>query len=370
MLFENICFLDENFEAAIGNIEIENGVFKKIERICKTDKYGDIIVPGFVDIHIHGAVGHNLSDDNAAAARDVADYLLKHSTTAFLPTFSCLEKSEMISGAKRICAAAKQPYVGARICGIHLEGPYLNIKKCGGMNPNLIRKPDIGEFEEILSASENTVRLVCIAPEVDGACEFIEKYSGKIAISMGHTDADYREGMRAISKGVTDVTHTFNAMRPLHHRISNMLSAAFESDIKMEIIADGFHVSPETVRLAYMLCGRDRLVFITDSVSAAGTADGTYYEAGMSYFVKNGRAFTDDGTIYGGTSTLLECVKNAVSWGFPFGSAVKCASLNPCETVGIANRLGSISEGKLADFLMLGSDLNLKEVYISGKRVY
>lgn len=370
MLFENICFLDENFEAVIGNIEIENGMFGKIEYMGKADRYSDIIVPGFVDIHIHGAVGHNLSDDNADAARDVSDYLLKHGTTAFLPTFSCLEKSEMISGAKRICAAAKQMYGGARICGIHLEGPYINIKKCGGMNPNLIRKPDIGEFEEILSASENTVRLVCIAPEIDGADEFIKKYKDKITISMGHTDAGYREGMRAISKGVTDVTHTFNAMRPLHHRTSNMLSAAFESNIKMEIIADGYHVSPEMVRLAYMLCGRDRLVFITDSVSAAGKEDGIYREAGLSYSVKNGRALMDDGTIYGGTSTLLECVKNAVSWGFPFGSAVKCATLNPCETVGIANRLGSITEGKFADFLVLGRNLNLKQVYISGKRIY
>lgn len=372
MLLKNAYVLNDDFEFKKEDLRIENGVFTEIGNFTEDgiNADGDYIIPGLVDIHMHGSVGYDCEDDDAAALEKIAEYQASTGTTAFLATFSSISHDTLIRAVKRAVQAHEKCFDGAHIAGIHMEGPYISKKYCGAMDLNSIREPNDEEITEVLDIAGDLLKIVSLAPETNGAIEFIDKYKEHFAISLAHTDADFETGKLAIEHGASNITHTFNAMRPLHHRSPNMLGAAFNSDVFMELICDGYHVHPEMVKIAYKLCGADRLVLITDSLAAAGAKDGVYSESGLEIFVKDGKATLEDGTIAGGTTPLLKCVKNLVSFGVPLNKAVKCAAINPAKAARIDNKYGSITRGKSADFLVLDKEYNLKQVYVKGKKLH
>lgn len=372
MLLKNAYVLNDDFEFKKEDLRIENGVFAETGDFMGDgiDVDGDYIIPGLIDIHMHGSVGYDCEDDNAAALEKIAEYQASTGTTTFLATFSSIGHDTLIRAVKRAVQAHEKNFGGAHIAGIHMEGPYISKKYCGAMNLDNIRNPDDKEINEVLDIAGDLLKIVSLAPENEGAMEFIDKYKDRFAISMAHTDADFEIGKQAIEHGASNVTHTFNAMRPLHHRSPNMLGAAFNSNVFMELICDGYHVHPEMVKIAYKLCGADRLVLITDSLAAAGAKDGVYHESGLEIFVKDGKATLEDGTIAGGTTPLFKCVKNLVSFGVPLNEAVKCASINPAKAAHIDKKYGSITRGKSADFLVLDNEYNLKQVYVKGKKLH
>jgi N-acetylglucosamine-6-phosphate deacetylase len=265
---------------------------------------------------------------------------------------------------------AKSRVSGAKVGGIYMEGPYFSMKYKGGQNPEFIRCPDIDEFNTINAISHGLIKIVSIAPEVEGAEEFIRSVCPTVKVAAGHTDADYDTMLRAIEWGVGQLTHTFNTMRPLHHREPNAIGAALDGSVMCECIADGIHVHPVMVRLLYKAVGGERLVLVSDSVRPAGLTDGQYTSGGLKVFVKHGRIILENGDIAGGSTPLFECMKRAISFGVPIEDAVRAATYNPAKSAGIDEEVGTIKNGRAADFLLVDSDLNLKAVYIDGKKVY
>jgi N-acetylglucosamine-6-phosphate deacetylase len=214
------------------------------------------------------------------------------------------------------------------------------------------------------------VRLVSIAPENEGAEEFVKVVKNSVKVGAGHTDADYETMVKAIDWGVTQLTHTYNAMRGLHHRNPGAIGAAIDDGrVFCELISDGMHVHPAMVRTLYKAVGAERLVLISDSVRPAYLPDGEYDSCGLKVFVKNGKATLEDGTIAGSSSTLFDCMKKAVEFGLPVEDAVRAATYNPAKAVGIDNEYGVIKTGRAADFILVDKELNLKAVYIDGKKI-
>lgn len=372
MIFKNALVLNENFCFEKLDIQTENDKIKKINPQICTDDFIDcnekIIVPGLVDIHTHGCLGHDSSDHNGYDNINLMSrFYAAHGTTTYLATIESNSRENTLAAIKNISEAINCGVSGAGIGGIHLEGPYFSEKYKGAQNGACLRLPDIEEFKMLCRESENTIKLISLAPELCGANNFIAEASKMTSVAIGHTDADCKQAQDAISCGATVMTHTFNAMRPLHHRNPNALGAALDSDIFCEFICDGFHVDKTVIRIMYKLLGDDRMLFISDSIRAAGMPDGEYSLAGLPVFVCDGKARLENGTIAGSTVTELECVKNAISFGIPAESAFKMASLTPARACKIDSVCGSISVGKRADFLVLDKEYNLEKIILRGK---
>ncbi len=330
---------------------------------CK-DKY---IVPGFIDIHTHGALGLDSADGLSPDEFDkLSMYYASKGVTTFLPTIA----TNSIKGTEKAVNAIKTAYeqgtTGANIGGIYLEGPYFSTKYKGAQNEAFIRTASIEEFDSLSKLSNGLIKIISIAPETQGAQVFTKHASKSITVAVGHTDADYDCGKRAINDGATLLTHSFNAMRPIHHREPGAISAFFESDAMCEFIFDGIHVSPVVIALIYKLIGADRMTIVSDSISAAGMPDGKYELCGQQYYVKDGKARFENGTIVGSTSNLHESVKNAISFGIPIEDAIKMASLNPAIASRIDNICGSIISGKRADLVILNKEYDICDVVVKG----
>ena len=368
MKFANVKLYGEDFKFSLADVCVENGVFCDSSDGEIVDCTGLMMIPGLVDVHTHGAIGYEAKDTSPEAIEALSSFEAEHGVTAFLPT-TATEGTEELKLAAANIAKAKKTVKGAKIGGIHMEGPYFSMKYKGAQNPEYIRKPNADEFLEINEASGNIVKLISIAPENEGAEEFVKAVKSKVRVAAGHTDADYEIMVKAIEWGITQLTHSFNAMRGLHHRNPGAIGAAIDSNIFCELISDGMHVHPAMVRLFYKAVGAERLVLISDSVRSAYLPDGEYDSCGLKVFVKNGKATLEDGTIAGSSSTLYDCLKQAVSFGIPIEDAVRAATYNPAKSVGIDNEFGTIKKGRSADFLLVDENLNLKAVYIDGKRI-
>ncbi|MBQ4109905.1 MAG: N-acetylglucosamine-6-phosphate deacetylase [Clostridia bacterium] len=372
MLLKGGKVLTDKFVFQNANLETENG---KIKQITTTEPASDnildcsgcYVVPGFIDVHTHGCLGKEYGED-AKTTVEMCEYIKNSGTTSFLPTFSTISKEEIVQYSKNVLEASKNNKNGAKILGIHMEGPFFSMKYKGAQNPEYIRKPDINEFNAANEASNNMVKLISVAPELEGAYEFIKEASKRATVAIGHTDADYEIAKEAINCGATQITHTFNAMQGIHHRNPGVIGAAFESDnVYCECICDGMHIHPSIVRLLFSAAGEERAVIITDAISAAGLEPGKYFSCGLEITVENGLAKLSDGTIAGSTATMIGCVKNVISFGIAPEIAFKAASLNPAKAIKMDHRVGSLAKGKDADILVLDKDYNIKYVIIDGE---
>ncbi len=371
MLIKNAVFLNESFEKEYGDIYIKGTVFEKIGKFealdCDViDLEGKMILPGFINIHTHGAVGYNVANADAEAYQKIGRFWASNGTTSYLMAPATYLKEDLKKYVSIIRECIENKTSGAKLLGINMEGPYLSEKYKGAHRAEWLRSPKEVDFDEVNEAAGGHIMLTTVAPEIDGAIEFIKKYKDKVKISLGHTGADYEACKAAFEAGATQITHIFNAMPPIHHRNLSLISAAFESGAMAEIVCDGLHIDKSVVMMAYKIFGADRLIVINDSVMAAGLPDGVYSECGEEIIVRDGIARQKNGTISGGTATIHQCVKNLISWGVPMEEAVKMASYNPAKALNISGK-GLIKEGYDADFIVVDEDLTILEVYISGK---
>ena len=336
------------------------------------DASGCFAIPGLVDLHFHGCAGFDFSDGTEEAMHAIAAYEASVGVTSIIPATMTLGESQL----QAICGTAAQ-YVKvqrqgeATLRGIHMEGPFFSIKKKGAQNPEHLRNPDIEMFRRLNQTSDGQIRIVSIAPELDGAMEFIEALRDETVISIAHTDADYETARLAIEHGVQHITHLYNAMPPFLHRAPGPIGAAADcKSCMVELICDGIHVHSAVVRSTFRMFGDDRIILISDSMRATGLQDGTYDLGGLSVTVCGQSAMLADGTIAGSVTNLIDCVRIAVQqMGIPLEAAVRCATENPAKSVGIYQWCGSISPGKRADVVLLSQDdLRLQQVILGGQQ--
>lgn len=373
MLLKNALYLNDKFEYEKADIYIKDGKFEKIGKIdeecCEDviDMCGKKVLPGLINIHMHGAVGYNVTNADCKAYDEIAAYLASTGTTSYLMAPATYLKEDLKKYVKVIADSMKSGSKGANLLGVNMEGPYLNPNFKGAHRADWLRTPNEVDFDEINEAADGNIRLVTLAPELDGAMEFVKKYSGKVKISLGHGGSDYEKCMKGFKNGATQVTHLFNAMPSIHHRNLSLIAAAFEIGAMAEIICDGLHVDKTVVMMAYKMFGAERLIVINDSVMAAGLPDGIYSECGSKIVVKDEIALLENGTICGGTATIFKCVRNLIDWGVREEDAVKMASYNPAKAIGV-ERKGKISIGCDADFIVVDAKFGLTDVYIGGKK--
>ena len=360
-------FIDGKFRPASVTIEGDKIVSIGEAGIpCDVDATGKYLVPGFVDVHTHGAMNEDFSDGRAEGLAKMSRYYAQNGVTSFLATTMTL-KEDTLTPAMAVIRDFVRPADGAKCAGIHLEGPFLSYAKRGAQAAENLHAPDAGMFHRLNAASGNQVRLVTVAPEEPGAMDFIREISKVCTVSVGHTTADYDTAKEAFEAGASHATHLFNGMPAFAHRAPGVVGAAYDQNATAELICDGLHIHPSAIRVAKELFGKN-LVVISDSLRCAGMPDGDYELGGQPIEMKNGKAtLKNSDTLAGSSSNLLAEVKNLVSFGFSLEDAVYAVSTAPAKAVRL-NNIGSISVGKQADLLLLTDELELESVYIDGKK--
>lgn len=370
MILKNVCFYNELFEKEVADIEIENGRIKAIGVIdgAGRDMSGMLALPGFVDIHIHGAAGGDCSDASTESLEKISVYLAKHGVTSFCATSMTLGHDTLMDIAKTVRAYAGRE-AGAKIAGINLEGPFIAMGKKGAQNPAYIRPGTVEEFNDIDSASGNMVRLITIAPEAFGSDDFISAVSKKCAVSIGHSAANAKEAQHAFDLGASHATHLYNAMTPMTHREAGIAGTALDNDkVFCELICDGGHVCPAVLRNTFKILGENRACVISDSMRAAGLGTGEFELGGQKVYVRDGGRYAvlEDGTIAASISNVFDEFKNLLSYGIDLKTALKSCTINPARAIGADKKIGSIAPGKAADLVFTDGEFNIKEVYING----
>ncbi|MEV8513502.1 N-acetylglucosamine-6-phosphate deacetylase [Dactylosporangium sp. NPDC051484] len=332
------------------------------------DASAGVVVPGFVDIHVHGGGGATFTTGDADEARKAAAYHLGHGTTTMLASLVTSPPELMMSATK-----AFAPLVAEGVlAGIHFEGPYLSQARCGAQNPAHLRHPSLDELDALIEAGEGAIRLVTIAPELPGALDAIRLLVARgVVAAIGHTDATYEETLAGIEAGATVGTHVFNGMRPPHHRqpgpVFALLGAA---GVVCEFVADGIHLHDGTLAFAASVTGSARAALITDAMAAAGMPDGTYDLGGQSVDVAGGVArLTRDGAIAGSTLTMDQAFRRAVGAGLSLAAASGMASATPAGAIGLAEERGALRAGARADLVLLDDALNVRRVMRAGQWV-
>ncbi|ARI76442.1 N-acetylglucosamine-6-phosphate deacetylase [Halobacillus mangrovi] len=332
----------------------------------------DIIMPGFIDIHIHGAAGHDTMDATEEALRVMAETLPKEGTTSFLAT-TITDTDEHITDALRNAAKfSKTDYDGAEMLGVHLEGPFISLQHAGAQPESCIIPSSIELFEKWQKAAEGLIRVVTLAPEEKNGMELV-RYLGDndVIPSIGHSHATFDEVSEAVNHGLKHATHLFNAMRPMHHREPGVVGAVFlNASLLAEIIFDRIHVTNEMVRLAYRTLGSDRMMLITDSMRGKCLREGTYDLGGQEVTINGGEARLANGTLAGSVLKMSDAVRHLSS--FEESSeldVMKMASWNAAKSLGVDDRKGSIKKGKDADLVVLDSELSVKQTFCRGNKV-
>jgi N-acetylglucosamine-6-phosphate deacetylase len=329
------------------------------------------IVPGFIDVHIHGAGGADTMDATTEALNTMASILPEEGTTSFLATTITQDSEEIIKALENAADyIANQNHPGkAEVLGIHLEGPFINEVRKGAQPADHIIAPDIKLFDKMQEAAGNHIRLVTLAPEKENGYELIAYLAENGVISsIGHSDATYTQMAKAVKAGATHVTHLFNGMRGLHHRDPGVAGAALLfNELKIEIIADGIHVVPEMIDLSLRAKGTDGVILITDSMRAKCLKNGTYDLGGQEVSVANGKALLADGTLAGSILKMKDSLKNMIEFtGITLEEAVKLASENPARQLNVFDRKGSIAKGKDADMIVLDENLEVTMAFCRG----
>lgn len=370
MIIKNALVYGKDFNAEIGDIVIDG---EKIVSVGKTDKDGTdfsgcIAIPGFIDIHIHGCNMADATDGKPDSAANMSKWLAKNGITSFCPTTMTISLDDLKKSFRYI-ADTMGKEEGAYIHGINMEGPFIAPEKKGAQAEEHILNPDFEVFSELNSICP--VRLVDIAPERDGADEFIAKAKEICTVSAAHTTANYESGKKAIESGISHATHLYNAMNGLTSREAGMVGAVLDSEnVNAELICDGIHICPATLRITFKALGEDRTVVISDAMMAAGLEDGEYTLGGQKVIKKDGAARLIDGTLAGSSTNLFDEFKNLLAFGIPVKQAIKSVTINPARAIGVDKITGSIEEGKNADIIILSADFSeIKAVFIKGNRL-
>lgn len=362
-LKNGMVFVGKHFVKADLFFDEKIGEIKENKSAEKPEYY---IVPGFVDIHTHGAVGGDFSDGKPEDIPKMLDYYASCGVTSLLPTTMTLSEQEITRAIRTISLCDYSG--GAKIAGINIEGPFLSSEKNGAQASFNIKKPDISMFDRLYAACGGIIKLVTLACEEEGAEEFIRHVSRKCVVSLGHSAADYDTAMSAYKSGASHATHLFNAMSPLAHRQPGIVGAAFDSNASVELICDGLHIHPAVVRMVFGMFA-DRVNLISDSLRCSGMPEGVYPFGGQEIELKNGKACvkgTD--TLAGSTISVADAVRNLVSFGIPLETAVYAASTAPADAIGCGN-IGRLKAGACADIVVLNKQLEITAVYIDGRRI-
>ena len=371
MFLVNAAYLDQDFRLVRGDLEIEGGRIRQVgeklswsQNDLVVDCQGYTIVPGFVDVHIHGCAGADTCDGKRESIDAMAEFLLTKGVTSFCPTTMTVDRAEIEAALLAAKACVDQPGPGARVVGVNMEGPFIAAARKGAQKEEAILPPDPELFRHFQELSGGIVRLVDIAPEQPGGLAFIREVKDLCAVSIAHTTANYDQAKESFDAGITHATHLFDAMSGLHHRDPGVVGAVFDdSRVYAELICDGFHIHPAALRTAFQVLG-DRALVISDSMRANGMPEGEPFDlGGQMVTVREGKATLADGTIAGSVSNLHQEVKNLVRFGIPLEQAVKAASLIPARSIGLEEEIGSIAPGKRADLVVLDENLDIVAVY-------
>ena len=351
-----------------GSLEAEGGLITRID-IENEEETGSLpyLLPGLVEAHSHGNSGADFSDGDYEGLKKMGRFYAANGVTSFAPTSMTLPY-EVLAAAFSTAKEYRQEAVagGAYLAGIHMEGPFFSEKKKGAQNGAYLRLPDFDAFEKLQKDCGGLVRIVDVAPELDGAAAFTEKAKKLCRVSVAHTDANYEQAKAVFEAGASHLTHLFNAMPGIHHRNPGVIGAASENKhIRAELICDGLHVHESAVRMAFKLFP-GRICLISDSLRCAGMPEGEYELGGQAIYLKNRSARLADGTLAGSVITLLDGLKNAVRFGIDREEAILSSTLRPAEELNIADKAGSLAPGKRADMFLCDDAFTLREVFLAG----
>lgn len=333
-----------------------------------------LVLPGFIDVHVHGAGAQDTMDASIDALFVMSEMLAKEGTTSYLGT-TMSQTHESIDAALQAVSKYRSMHseCGARLLGVHLEGPYLSGKRAGAQAPENIIAPSAEEFAQYQQTAGGCIRLITLAPEREGAIPFIRQLSAQgVRVGIGHTDAGVADIRAAIEAGAVSVTHTFNAQSPLHHRdIGTVGSALLYDELYTELIADTIHVSPPAMQLLCKCKPRDKVILVTDAMRAKGLGNCESELGGQKVFVKDGEARLAGGALAGSVLPMNVAVANMVKHvGVSLEDAVSFASANPARMLGLYDRIGSIAVGKCADFAVVTPAMEVLYTVRGGKVVY
>ena len=376
MFYKNARVFTSDFQFHTGAFEVKDGVFGQVLPAAvpadAIDLKGATVIPGLVDVHSHGNSGADFSDGDYEGLKKMAAFYAKCGVTSFAPASMTLPYDVLAKAFATARQLADEAPAGhARLMGIQMEGPYFSYKKRGAQNPDYLKEPDFEGFKALSDGCGGLVRIVDVAPELPGAAEFVAKASKLCTVSIAHTDSDYDHAKAAIDAGVTHLTHLYNAMPGIHHRNPGVIPAAVENPkVRAEIICDGQHIHPASVRLAFSMFGGSRMILVSDSGRCAGLPDGSKFElGGQDAWLRDGVARLADGTIACSAANLWQCLTNVISWNIPEEDAVRAATYNPACAIGAQEKIGSIETGKLADFIVCSSDYTHKRVFLGGTEI-
>ena len=331
------------------------------------DAGGAYALPGLVDIHFHGAVGHDFCDADEAGLQAIADFEASKGVLAICPATMTFNE-EILNGIMDVAAAHKNGR-GADLVGINMEGPYISPSKVGAQNPKYVMGADAGMFRRLQERSGGLIKLVDVAPEEPGNLDFIRACHDEVRISIAHTCADYDTAKAAFAAGASHMTHLYNAMPGITHRAPGPIIAALEEGAEVELITDGIHIHPAMVRFTFNTFGDDHVILIADSMMACGLPDGQYSLGGQAVTVKGALATLTEhpGTIAGSATCLYDCMRHAVlDMGVPLASAVRAATLNPARSIGIDADYGSLEPGRWGNVVLADEQLNIQKVIQKG----
>ena len=336
------------------------------------DASGCYVIPGLVDVHFHGCVGEDFSDASPEGLQRMADFELSQGVTYICPAGMTLPEDQLTAICRNAAAHRAKNAGGAQLVGLHLEGPFLSTAKKGAQNGDFLHDPDSAMLRRLQKAAEGCVKLVTVAPEQPGAMDFIRAaVADGIAVSVGHTTADYDTAAAAFAAGADHATHLYNGMPPLHHRSPGVIGAAFDDPkVQVELICDGIHIHSSVVRATFRLFGAERVILISDSLRATGMPDGQYPFGGQEIEVHSNRAtiLGHPETLAGSVTSLMGCLRQAVAFGVPLADAVRAASYNPARSIGIDRQAGSLDTGKEASLILLDrEDLSIRAIVFQGE---
>ena len=375
MFYKNARIFTSDFKFVNGAFEVKDGRFGQVlpENVPAdaVDLKGATVIPGLIEVHSHGNSNHDFSDGDYEGLKIMAKYYLSCGVTSFAPASMTLPYdvlSKAFATGRKL--ADERPEGCSVLRGINMEGPYFSMKKKGAQNAAYIKNPDFEGFKKLYDDCGGLVRIVDLAPELPGAVEFTEKASKLCTVSVAHTDSDYDHARDVFAAGATHMTHLYNAMPGIHHRNPGVIPAGNEKpDVQAEIICDGLHIHPASVRLAFNMF-KNRMVIISDSGRCAGMPEGTEFDlGGQTAWVKGGVGRLADGTISCSATNMWQCLLNCISWNIPEEEVIRACTYNPAKAINALDEVGTIETGKVADFLICTDNYAEKRVFLAGKEI-